>query len=75
MRTIMSMNDAYPNGSDSNVLTIAEQTIPSHEEENYAIDNQTTTTGSGQTKTTDTNMVGGAIILLIGVMFILHCLD
>jgi len=72
MKSIFSMNDAYPNGSDSIVLTVSEQTIPTHDEENYNIDNQTITNGSGETTTADAKMVGGALVLLVGLLVVLH---
>jgi len=74
-KTIFSMNDAYPNGSDSNVQTVSEQTIPTHDEANYNIDNQTAVNGNGATKTTDGNMIWGALLLLLGLLVVLHFLN
>ena len=73
MKTLFSMNDAYPNGSDSNFQTVSEQTLPTHEEANYNIDNQTATV-NGESKTTDGKMVWGALLLLGGLLVCLHCL-
>lgn len=75
MKSIYSMRDVYPNGTDSNILTVSEQTIPDHDEANYAIDNETTTDLNGTTKTTNSTMVFGAILLLVGILVVLHFIN
>lgn len=70
-KTFFSMNDAYPN-SISNTLTISEQTIPTHDEDNYNIDSQVSTDNHGVTKTNDTSLVWGSLLLLVGLLVALH---
>ncbi len=70
-----SINDVY---TGSPVRDTTEQTIPIHEEENYAIDNQTTDGANGQTKiitSENKNLITGSILLLVGVMIVLHFID
>jgi hypothetical protein len=75
-QSIYSMNDVYPNGSDSQVLTVSEQTIPTHDEANYSIDNQVTQQGSdtpvSTITTSDSSMIWGSLLLLFGLLVALH---
>lgn len=70
----LSINNVYPYSEAT--MSTTEQSIPTHTEENYAIDSETTTDSNGQTAVNkNKNQIMGGFILLVGVMFFLHCID